>query len=250
MIKGIVLNLTGYILSILKRQHAADILEVLLRCYIHKKSPSEALRFLFDLDARLYNLQGNMSVAYGKGIHSKHRHTRYHDFFANMIQDGERVLDIGCGNGAVAYDIAKKRKALITGIDQNRNNIDIAKRNHQHPQIEYICGNALTALPDQTFDVVILSNVLEHLPERSIFLKKLNTVTQPKKILIRVPLFERDWRVPLKKELGVEWRLDKNHKIEYTTEEFLEEISKAGLTLTHKEIHWGELWAEVKAYEP
>ena len=95
------------------------------------------------------------------------------------------------------------------------------------------------------FDVVILSNVLEHLPNRSIFLSKVWNKVNPKRMLIRVPLFERDWRVPLKKELGVEWRLDPTHETEYTIESWAKEIKEAGLAVTHQEIRWSEIWAEV-----
>jgi len=59
-------------------------------------------------------------------------------------------------------------------------------------------------------------------------------------------LFERDWRVPLKKELGVEWRLDTTHETEYTLESFKEEIANAGLSITHLEVQWGEIWAQVQ----
>jgi len=65
-------------------------------------------------------------------------------------------------------------------------------------------------------------------------------------MLIRVPLFERDWRVPLKRELGVEWRLDSTHMTEYTLESFAEEIAGAGLSIIHQEVRWGEIWAEVR----
>ena len=37
---------------------------------------------LFDLDNRLYHAEGDLSVAYGGGLHSKHRHIRYYDFFS------------------------------------------------------------------------------------------------------------------------------------------------------------------------
>jgi 2-polyprenyl-3-methyl-5-hydroxy-6-metoxy-1,4-benzoquinol methylase len=107
-------------------------------------------------------------------------------------------------------------------------------------------GNALQALPDETFDVVILSNVLEHLPERAAFLRHVQESLQPARLLVRVPLFERDWRVPLKREVGVEWRLDPTHQTEYTQESFAEEISAAGLEIAHQEVRWGELWAELR----
>ena len=63
-------------------------------------------------------------------------------------------------------------------------------------------------------------------------------------LLIRVPLFERDWRIPLRRELGVEYRLDPTHETEYTLESFAAEMHEAGLRVTHQEVRWGEVWAE------
>ncbi|HEB77109.1 MAG TPA: class I SAM-dependent methyltransferase [Methylothermaceae bacterium] len=211
--------------------------------------PEEALRFLFRLDARLYSLQGGQAIAYDGGIHTKHRHMRYHDFFVDRVRLGERVLDIGCGIGAVAYDVAEKADAHVVGIDLNPDNIAQARQRHAHPRVEYRVGDALQALPDGPFHVVILSNVLEHLPERPAFLRRVQEAAHPARFLIRVPLFERDWRVPLKKELGVEWRLDSTHEIEYTLESFAEEMTVAGLRITHQEVRWGEIWAEAACAE-
>jgi 2-polyprenyl-3-methyl-5-hydroxy-6-metoxy-1,4-benzoquinol methylase len=104
----------------------------------------------------------------------------------------------------------------------------------------------LNDLPDYDCDVIILSNVLEHLPNRPPFLQKVQQRIKPDRFLIRVPLFERDWRVPLKKELGVEWRLDLTHETEYTQESFAEEMAEAGLKIKHQEVRWGEIWAEVR----
>ena len=57
--------------------------------------PDKVLRILFRVDRWLYFLQGQMASAYGGGVHTKHRHTRYHDFFVTKISPGERVLDLG-----------------------------------------------------------------------------------------------------------------------------------------------------------
>ena len=56
----------------------------------------------------------------------------------------------------------------------------------------------------------------------------------------------RDWITLYKKELGVEWRLDKTHYIEYTLESFKEELKKAGLNLEKYSIQFGEIWAVVR----
>ena len=211
--------------------------------------PDKVLRFLFRLDHWLYYLEGQMAVVYGGGVHTKHRHMRYHDFFVGRISPGERVLDLGCGIGAVAYDVAEKAGAHVVGVDLNPDNIALARQRHAHPRVQYLVGDALQTIPNGSFDVVILSNVLEHLPGRAAFLRKVQRVANPSRILIRVPLFERDWRVPLKRELGVEWRLDQTHETEYTLESFAEEMAAAGLHIAHQQVRWGEIWAEVTAEE-
>ncbi len=224
---------------------AAERVAGLARRYLASHTPTESLRFLLDLDARLYTLQGQTSVAYGGGIHTKHRHIRYHDFFINRIRKGETVLDIGCGHGAVACDVAKRADARVTAIDLCDANIRIARDRHAHPGVTYIHGDALCDLPPERFDVVLLSNVLEHIESRVEFLRRVGASAAPKRWLIRVPLFERDWRVPLKKELGLEWRLDGTHFTEYTKESFEEEVEAVGLSITHVEYRWGEIWAEL-----
>lgn len=242
-------SLVGWILKGTLRWIPASWLEPfiyqLVSCRVDTLPPDEALRFLFRLDATFYSLQGQQAIEYGGGIHTKHRHMRYHDFFVHRIRSGERVLDIGCGNGAVAYDVAEKSRAYVVGIDLNAANITLARQHHAHSHVEYRIGNALQQLPDGPFDVIILSNVLEHLPDRPAFLRRIQETAQPQRLLIRVPVFERDWRVPLKKELGVEWRLDPTHETEYTLESFAEEMAAAGLRITHQEVRWGEIWAEV-----
>jgi len=233
-------------LSRLPSGYLEDFVLQLIRNRVDDLTPDEALRLLFRLDTRLYQVQGRKAVEYGGGIHTKHRHIRYHDFFVARVRPGEKVLDVGCGMGAMAYDVAQEKGARVVGIDLNTDSIAMACERHSHPNVQYIVGDVLKDLPEGVFDVVILSNVLEHLPERAVFLRRLLELTKTSRFLIRVPLFERDWRVPLKKELDVEWRLDPTHEIEYTVEAFEAEQTAAGLSIAHQEIRWGEIWVEAR----
>lgn len=237
------------ILVFVTRQIPTPIMEKLIRRLISAKTvsmkPDDGLRFLFRLDSVLYSLQGQLAKSYGGGTHTKHRHMKYHEFFINRIKANERALDVGCGTGAVSYDIAATAGALVTGIDFIEDNIKTATKIYNHQNVKYLVGDVLTDLPDERFDVVVMSNVLEHIKDRPEFLKKLINVTKASRVLIRVPLFERDWRVPLRKELGIEWRLDNTHETEYTIESFLSEMDNAGMNIKHQEIRWGEIWAEV-----
>jgi len=206
-----------------------------------------ALRALLTEAQELAEYIDQEAIWYDQGLHVKHRLTRYHDFFVHRIHPGERVLDVGCGNGAVAYDVADKAGAWVVGMDLEPANIALARGRFSHVRVDYLQGDVLVCLPPEPFDVVILSNILEHLPDRPEFLKKLVAVTKPKRLLIRVPLFEREWQVPLRQELGLEWRSDTTHETEYTLESFASEIAAAHLLISHLEVRWGEIWAEERA---
>ncbi|CAM2058434.1 Methyltranfer_dom domain-containing protein [Desulfovibrionales bacterium] len=232
-------RLTGWLSS-----RAIDaLLRILVQGRLGHLTPDEGLRFLFRLDNFLYNLQGEVAVAYGDGVHPKHRIMRYHDFFISRVHPGERVLDIGCGIGALAFDLAEQAGAYVLGIDLAESNIAQARRQFGHTRVEYRVGDVTDDLPKEAVDVAVLSNVLEHLPSRPAFLRRVLAVG-PSRLLIRVPLIEHEWRAPLKRELGVEWRLDVTHETEYTPHQFTAELAEAGLVTTHREICWGELWAE------
>ncbi|MBF0353684.1 MAG: class I SAM-dependent methyltransferase [Alphaproteobacteria bacterium] len=210
---------------------------------VGKLSAFEGLRFLFRLDNRLYEFQSRLAKDYGQGEHPKHRLTRYHDFFVTRLRQGERVLDVGCGQGQLAYAMASQASALVTGIDLRPDNIDVANARFSHPRLSFTVGDAQgDGLPSGQFDTVVLSNVLEHLPERPIFLRRLLAFTGAHRALLRVPMFERDWRIPLKQELGIDWRADPTHEIEHTRDSFVEEVEAAGLTITEELIRWGEIW--------
>ena len=242
MIYGIAKYLKRLTLS-----NRVEALMRLIRLSTKHASPKETLQFLFELENRLYPLEGRTSIEYGNGIHTKHRHINYHKYFIKNLNSGESVLDIGCGNGFMDYNIVNQvHNVKIIGIDLNEKNIEFAHEHYNHPNLRFIEGNALEELPNKIFDVIILSNILEHIEKRIEFLRKILRSIKPKRLIIRVPLFERDWRVPLKKELGIDYRLDPTHYIEYTQEEYFEELHQAELTATHIEFRWGEIWSVVK----
>jgi 2-polyprenyl-3-methyl-5-hydroxy-6-metoxy-1,4-benzoquinol methylase len=144
----------------------------------------------------------------------------------------------------VAYSIASRAGATVTGIDRNAANIAKAKALFQRPNLTFFEGDALKDLPDGRWDVIVLSNVLEHLDRRVEFLRDVQRRVRPQRWLIRVPMFNRDWRVPLRKELGLPYFSDREHFTEYTQESFEEELKQAGLRAVHLQINWGEIWAE------
>ena len=80
--------------------------------------------------------------------------------------------------------------------------------------------------------------------KRVYFLKKIVQSFSPKTILIRVPLYERNWEIPMRKELGINYFSDSTHFIEHSKDTFKKEISNAELKIDSIEILWGEIWAK------
>ena len=201
------------------------------------------LQLFLKLHSFSYKMVSMLSVRVNNGLHPKHRIMNYHKFFVDRVSETDVVLDIGCGNGALTYDISLKAKSVVA-VDINKENILIAESKYYNDNIEYICADATVDLLDRKFDVIILSNVLEHLSARVemlIYLKK--CLNYGGKFLIRVPCLDRDWISLYKKELGLPYMLDPTHYIEYTNQTFAEEIEAACLSITYQQRNFGEIWA-------
>jgi len=176
---------------------------------------------------------------------------KYHNWFITRIQKDWDILDIGCGNGALDYDVRPYCKS-ITGIDIEEKNIEKARQKHSKNGISYICSDATQYDFKNKFHAIILSNVLEHIEDRAGFLKKIylnqNRKTPPV-LLLRVPMITRDWITLYKREQGVEWRLDSTHHIEYTLEQIFDEMNQAGLVIEEYEIQFGEFYGVIVSKE-
>jgi SAM-dependent methyltransferase len=213
---------------------------------------SRALRRLLDLHDRTFFRVDRAAIAYDGGVHVKHRLTRYHDFFVERIRSGERVLDVGCGVGALANDLAVKANAVVVGIDNNQRLLADARKRYEHPRLIFVEADAVRYAPAEKFDVVVLSNVLEHVEERVELLRLLRERSGAGRFLLRVPVWARHWMVPLKKELGLPYFSDPGHFIEYDADSLRDELTEAGLKIYELQAAWGELWVEARpsAREP
>lgn len=211
------------------------------------QAPATALRRLLQIDSMLSALIDQAAIRYDNGIHVKHRLMKYHDFFVDRVRPGERVLDVGCGYGAVAHSVASRAGAAVVGVDFEPANVAKARALFVHPALSFVEGTVPQDVPPGGFDVVIASNVLEHIEDRLGWLAETQRRAAPGRWLIRVPMSDRDWRVPLRQELGLDSFSDPTHFTEYTRESFEREMAAAGLVVTHLQINWGEIWAEAHA---
>jgi SAM-dependent methyltransferase len=202
-----------------------------------------ALRELLAHEQATRQALDQAAIAYDNGVHAKHRLTRYHDFFVERIHPGERVLDVGSGKGELAHDLTVRAGATVVGIDNNLHHLAFARSRFAHERLEFREGDVLEQIPDGGFDVVVLSNVLEHVRDRVGLLRRLAASAAPKRMLLRVPVYARDWLVPLREELGLSYFSDPGHFVEYDERGLRAELEAAGLRLTEVHHVWGEMWA-------
>jgi SAM-dependent methyltransferase len=197
------------------------------------------IKSLLRLHDRLYFFTLGTIKIYEKskgGIHPKHWVTDFHNFFVRNVEPSDSVLEVGCAYGHVSSAVAEKAEHVVA-IDIRPEAIEEAKGQFNRENLVFACSDFLSFPEEDKFDVVILSNVLEHIEERIPFLRKASRIG--KILLVRVPAFDRDWLVPYKKSLGLEWRLNRDHKLEYTERELREEIEKAGLKINRIFCEWG-----------
>lgn len=210
------------------------------------RDPRRAMRRLLEVHQDAYDQVDLGAIRYDGGVHAKHRLTRYHDFFVERINPGERVLDVGCGKGELAYDIADRAGAIVVGIDVNPWSLGFARERFAHPGVTYVEADVHGYEPEAPFDAVVMSNVLEHIEDRVELLRHLLETARPRRLLVRVPVLARDWIVPLRKELGLRYFGEETHVTEYDREQLREELAQAGFELTELVEVWSELWAEAR----
>ena len=202
-----------------------------------------AVRELLAAQDDVYAALDRAAIAYDGGVHAKHRLTRYHDFFVERVRPGERVLDVGSGKGELAHDLVTCAGATVVGVDNDPAHLAFARSRFADERLEFVEADASEALPVGHFDVVVLSNVLEHVERRAELLRRIVDSAAPQRLLFRVPVLARDWTIPLRQEVGVPYFSDPGHFVEYDPESFRRELAEAGLRVTELILVWGEIWA-------
>src|SRR3989338_5044174 len=92
------------------------------------------------------------------------------------------VLDVGCGTGLMAAEIAKAGAKKVVGIDFSPDAITVAKTEHQHPNLEYEVEDVQKHR--DTYDIAISLGTLEHMDKPLEILKLLKKHLNPKGVIL------------------------------------------------------------------
>ncbi|MBV9521818.1 MAG: methionine biosynthesis protein MetW [Alphaproteobacteria bacterium] len=112
---------------------------------------------------------------------------------AEMVASGSRVLDIGCGDGALLAYLAREKSVDGRGMELSQSGVN-ACVSHGLPVIQGDADHDLGAYPSGAFDFVILSQTLQatHNPRHVVA----NLVRIGRRAIVSFPNFGH-WRIRL-----------------------------------------------------
>ena len=99
------------------------------------------------------------------------------------VLNGLKCLDIGCGGGILSEPLSRLG-AIVTGIDASEMAIQsaIAHSRKSRLDIDFKCmstGDLIKSSLDNEFDIIIASEVIEHVSNRALFLSDIAKLCKP-----------------------------------------------------------------------
>jgi SAM-dependent methyltransferase len=76
------------------------------------------------------------------------------------------ILELGCGTGELAFELAKIASARVTGADRSQKFIDYASANYRHPNLRFLVANfsdSSLGAADEKYDYIVGNGILHHL---------------------------------------------------------------------------------------
>ncbi len=124
--------------------------------------------------------------------------TDFEVFYLDAMKGG-RLLEVGCGSGAMLKEMAE-REWQVEGIDFDPN----AVKNARQKGLTVHIGSLQTqSFPSNTFDAIVMSHVIEHVPDPHALLVECERILKPGAILVSVTpntnslghrVYKTDWR--------------------------------------------------------
>jgi 2-polyprenyl-3-methyl-5-hydroxy-6-metoxy-1,4-benzoquinol methylase len=150
-------------------------------------------------------------------------------FLASHLSWGDRVLDVGCGDGWFCEALARDGFA-VAGTDVSA--VAIGRARERCPGVEFaVCGETALPFGDGAFDVAWLGEVLEHVRDGLGLLAEAARVVGPGgRLLVSTP--GHPWSLRLR--LGVDRRAFESHfepradHLRFFTRRTLAELLDAG----------------------
>ena len=122
---------------------------------------------------------------------SDYYHKRLQDVLQFVVPPGQRVIEIGCGQGDL---LASLKPSYGVGVDFSAKMIERAK--NRYPDLHFIQADAHELDPKTKFDFVILSDLVNDLWDVQSVFQNIQSFTTPRSRII-ITSYSRLWELPL-----------------------------------------------------
>ena len=150
------------------------------------------------------------------------------------LRPEDRVLEIGCKEGRLTHNLSARE---IIGVDLDEVAVKEARKNETRPNVKFLVGSAYELkFEDQSFDKVIMGDIIEHLYDGSKALSEANRVLKKGgKLIISCPYhgFLKNIAIAL-------YNYDEHHDVEgehirfFSVKSLTRLLNKNGFTITKK----------------
>ena len=105
--------------------------------------------------------------------------------FTALVDDGDHVLDLGVGDGALLHYMLEHKDITAHGLDVSPKAVDFCRAHGLHVDLADI-NQPISEFLDGPYDYIILSEIIEHLPDPERLLNDLRPHVR-KGIIISIP---------------------------------------------------------------
>jgi SAM-dependent methyltransferase len=126
-----------------------------------------------------------------KNPFSKYYHSYLEKLYGFWIPPNQHVLELGCGTGDL---LASASPSFGVGVDFSSQAIRIAKE--KHPDLKFVQGDVHSLPLDYSFDVIILSDLLNDIWDAQLLFEVLKRVSK-RGTRILINFDSRLWQIPL-----------------------------------------------------
>lgn len=144
----------------------------------------------------------------------------YYENFRTEMQafcppNAKKILDVGCGRGAMAQQLKQKLNAEVWGVEYTETEALIAKERLDKVIVSAV-EQSLDELPDSYFDAIYFNDVLEHLTYPIEVLKRMKAKLSADGVIISSIPNVRYHRVFKNYIFNKDWKYEKSGVLDYT----------------------------------
>lgn len=139
---------------------------------------------------RDHNDQAAQRLDEWKGL-GNYYHRRLTEIYTFLVSPNQRVLELGCGQGDL---LAAMKPSFGVGVDFST--WMIKRGQLRHPELHLFAADAMQIGLDTTFDVIILSDLLNDLWDAQSVFQQVRRLSHPRTRVI-INTYSRLWELPL-----------------------------------------------------